>query len=97
MKNQDKEPRITLQGVKILRYFIDHEREHSGADIAKCTGLKSGTLYPLLKKFECAGWLKSRWENIDPSKERRPRRHLYSITEIGAAIYRENIVELLAQ
>jgi DNA-binding PadR family transcriptional regulator len=85
MKNK-KEPRLTLQGMKVLRTFVDsHDADIAGADIQRLTGLSSGTLYPLLFRFEQAGWLSSRWEQVDPSEVGRPRRRLYRIVPNGLA------------
>jgi DNA-binding PadR family transcriptional regulator len=53
-----------------------------GYDIARETGLASGTLYPILGRLTDRGFLETRWE--DPSPEGRPRRHLYRLTTQGA-------------
>ena len=53
-----------------------------GYDLSRETGLKSGTLYPILMRLEARGWLEARWED-DPAPG-RPRRHLYRITVAGA-------------
>jgi PadR family transcriptional regulator, regulatory protein PadR len=45
-----------------------------GYDIARRTGLASGTLYPILGRLADRGLLETRWE--DPP-EGHPRRHLY--------------------
>jgi len=80
------EPRLTLQGMKVLQAFVDNPSiEISGADIQRLTGLFSGTLYPILLRFENAGWLNSRWEQVEPSKVGRPRRRLYRILSTGLA------------
>ena len=44
----------------------------------------SGTLYPILMKFERAGWLTAGKEDIDPKTEGRPARRFYRITGSGA-------------
>lgn len=51
-----------------------------GYDLAKETGLASGTLYPLLIRLERRGVLTARWE--PPSDERRAR-HVYRLTTSG--------------
>ncbi len=56
-----------------------------GLDIMRGTGIASGTIYPILQRLEGEGWLKSRWEDIDPAAEGRPARRLYSITGDGVA------------
>jgi hypothetical protein len=52
-----------------------------GYQIMKCTGLKSGVVFPLLKSLENAGVVKSSWEEIDPNTARRPPRRLFSPAE----------------
>jgi PadR family transcriptional regulator, regulatory protein PadR len=49
-----------------------------GYDIARETGLKSGTLYPILIRLADRGWLEASWEDEQPAG--RPRRHLYRLT-----------------
>jgi len=57
----------------------------SGAEIARATGLASGTLYPILFRLEKSGWFKSHWEEVSPSEVKRPRRRLYVVTALGEA------------
>lgn len=52
-----------------------------GYDLARETGLKSGTLYPILMRLEQQGWLEATWE--DEPAPGRPRRHLYRLTGTG--------------
>jgi DNA-binding PadR family transcriptional regulator len=54
-----------------------------GYDIARQTGLASGTLYPILARLADRGFLETRWEADPP--EGRPRRHLYRLTAQGTA------------
>jgi PadR family transcriptional regulator PadR len=85
----EKEPRCTLQGLRVLREFMKEPLyELSGADVARGTSLLSGTMYPLLIRFENAGWLKSRWEAVNPGDVGRPRRRYYRITAAGQMAYR---------
>lgn len=58
------------------------------------TGLGSGTLYPLLIKFEKHGLLEGRWEDGDPSALGRPRRKLYSLTAQGVDVTQRVLGEL---
>ena len=79
------EPRLTTQTIKVLGILISrHQIQISGADIARSTGLASGTLYPILLRLEQAKWVKSEWEKGDPHKLGRPRRRIYSVTALGA-------------
>lgn len=79
-----KGPRLTPQTAQVLEAVINRG-PLSGADIAKSTKLKSGTLYPLLLRLEEAGWLRSEWEVGDPRELGRPRRRFYQVTGVGAA------------
>jgi len=54
---------------------------HYGYDLSKETGLKSGTLYPILMRLEAQGWLEARWEETPPPG--KPPRHLYKLTAQG--------------
>ena len=85
-RTHTEEPRITLQGLRTLNTFMrDVQGELSGAEIARTSKLSSGTLYPILFRYEAAGWLTSRWEDVDPKKVGRPRQRLYRITPSGVA------------
>jgi DNA-binding PadR family transcriptional regulator len=76
--------RLTLPSLKVLAAFCDAGvKRLSGADIAKITGLASGTLYPILLRFEEAGFLKSEWESEEPARMGRPRRRYYRLTALG--------------
>jgi DNA-binding PadR family transcriptional regulator len=54
-----------------------------GYDLSRQTGLKSGTLYPILMRLTEQGWLETRWEEAGAGG--RPPRHLYRLTPDGAA------------
>ena len=85
---------ITAPVLKVLSTFLsDSKAELSGAEISKRTGLKSGTLYPILIRLETAKWLKSEWEADDPKILGRPRRRFYSITAMGARSARAELKE----
>jgi len=75
---------MSLQTLKVLEAFLENPTDElAGADVAKRSGLASGTLYPILLRLESAGWFESRWEKIDPASEGRPRRRLYRLTRSG--------------
>jgi PadR family transcriptional regulator, regulatory protein PadR len=54
-----------------------------GYGIASNTGLKSGTLYPVLIRLADRGLVEACWEDEQPAG--RPRRHLYRLTPEGLA------------
>ncbi len=55
-----------------------------GYDLARETGLKSGTLYPLLIRLADQGYLEAEWRQ--PLQPGRPPRHAYRLTEQGQAL-----------
>jgi PadR family transcriptional regulator, regulatory protein PadR len=57
-----------------------------GYAIAKETGLRSGTLYPILIRLAERGLVEACWEDGQPAG--RPRRHLYRLTSGGLAAAR---------
>ena len=58
-------------------------RWRHGYGIARDTGLKSGTLYPVLIRLADRGLVEACWEAEQPTG--RPRRHLYRLTPEGLA------------
>ena len=54
-----------------------------GYDLSRQTGLKSGTLYPLLMRLSEQGLLDSQWQ--PPDRPGTPPRHAYRLTPNGLA------------
>ena len=54
-----------------------------GYALARQTGLKSGTLYPILIRLADRGLVEAHWQ--DEPQPGRPRRHLYRLTADGLA------------
>ncbi len=52
-------------------------------EIGQAAELASGTIHPILARLEQCGWLESRWEDADPTREGRPRRRYYRLTPDG--------------
>jgi len=52
-----------------------------GYDLCQQTGLKAGSMYPILMRLADRGWLEATWETEIPAG--RPPRHLYRLTESG--------------
>lgn len=76
---------ITPKMARVLKVFLeDPGQPRYGYELMKVTGMPSGSLYPMLAKFEEAGWLTRGKENIDPRAAGRPPRMHYTIT--GAAV-----------
>jgi DNA-binding PadR family transcriptional regulator len=89
---------ITVPVAKALAALLgDPDGDHYGLEMIKTTGLPSGTLYPILLRLERAGWVQSRWEDIDPVQARRPARRYYRLTTDGAAHARTSLARLHEQ
>ena len=64
--------------------------QRHGFDVLDATGLPSGTVYPILRRLETAGLVRSRWEPVQLSRdEGRPPRRYYELTGAGADAVRE--------
>jgi PadR family transcriptional regulator PadR len=63
-----------------------------GYDLSKETGLRSGTLYPLLMRLSEQGLLESRWQ--DAERPGLPPRHVYRLTARGLALAHEQETEV---
>jgi PadR family transcriptional regulator PadR len=90
-------PRLTTQTLAVLSAMVrDVDAEWYGLDLSKRSGLKPGTIYPILDRLLKAGWLDRRWEDIDPAYEGRPKRRLYRLNGVGAPAARWALDEHLA-
>jgi PadR family transcriptional regulator len=63
-------------------------RWRHGYDLAKETGLASGTLYPILMRLEQRGALEAHWQR--PERPGRPARHAYRLTGEGRRLAQES-------
>jgi PadR family transcriptional regulator, regulatory protein PadR len=91
--------RLSHQGLRVLRAFLDAlnedvRAEMAGAELMRLARVSSGTLYPILLRFEKAGLLESRWEEETPQSLGRPRRRFYRMTQAGAQVAHEALAEL---
>ncbi|MCH4891528.1 MULTISPECIES: PadR family transcriptional regulator [unclassified Sphingomonas] len=74
---------------RVLAALLDKAGSWSyGYDLAKITGIKSGTLYPLLIRLEERGLLETEWQ--PPAETGRPPRHIYRLTAAGIEVARAN-------
>jgi len=78
-------PRMTLQTQRVLAAMLENPLgQHYGLELSRRLVLPTGSIYPILARLERAGWVSSRWEEIDPvATGRRPRRY-YHLTGTGA-------------
>ncbi len=76
-------PNSSPQTLLVLSQLLaDPPAWHYGYDISRHTGLKSGTLYPILARLRALQWLETRW--AEPERPGRPPRHTYRVTAVGA-------------
>lgn len=69
---------------KVLSALLERPTEpHYGYALMRATGVKSGSLYPILEQLQTAGWLTAEWESIDEHVLGRPPRRLYRLTGEG--------------
>ncbi len=75
---------FSAQTLSVLAVLCDQPSEwQHGYALAKQTGLKSGTLYPILMRLADRDLVEARWQ--DEPQPGRPRRHLYRLTAAGLA------------
>ena len=74
--------KVTPQVAVVLETLMTRSGDHWGFEIIKETGLKSGTLYPILARLETCGWVASGWGD-NSTNTSGPRRRYYRLTGIG--------------
>lgn len=81
---------MSPQTIRVLGEFLQCAKDWKyGYDISRSTGLKSGTLYPILMRLAEHVLLETRWEDPEPGK---PPRHMYRLTANGLQYAREQIL-----
>jgi PadR family transcriptional regulator, regulatory protein PadR len=85
-------PNTSPQTLGVLELLLESPRSwHYGYALSQLTGLKSGTLYPILLRLADQGWLETRW--AEPEQPGRPPRHTYRLTGEGAKAARTKLAE----
>ena len=77
---------MSNQTLQVLLIFFNQPAKWLyGLQILEATGLKSGTVYPLLARLAepDRGWLESELEDINPVVAGRKQRRFYRITGSG--------------
>ncbi len=81
--------RRSPQTVLVLTEFLRGPDEWKyGYDISRNTGLKSGTLYPILIRLADRSLLDTALETVEPG---RPPRHMYKLTTDGLRYARTQV------
>ncbi len=74
--------RLTYPTALVLQALLDGR--HHGFDIMDATGLPSGTVYPILRRLDADGCVRSKWEKEGVARrEQRPPRRYYELTAGG--------------
>lgn len=85
--------RKTKSLTAVLEALLDRPAaEHWGYDLQRQTGIRSGVLYPILRRLLEAGWVEDGWENPEAIEGRPPRRY-YTLTDRGAASARTMLAD----
>jgi DNA-binding PadR family transcriptional regulator len=80
--------RLTYPTTLVLQALL--QSHHHGFDIMDATALPSGTVYPILRRLEAEGCVRSSWESDgEARKEQRPPRRYYELTATGRRLARE--------
>jgi PadR family transcriptional regulator len=83
--------RRSPQTAQVLGELLRAPREWSyGYDLSRSTGLKSGTLYPILIRLAERRLLETSWETVEAG---RPPRHLYRLTSDGLRYARQQVAD----
>jgi DNA-binding PadR family transcriptional regulator len=86
-----KIPRISSETLLLLERFIERAADwRYGYELSRETGLKSGTLYPILMRLEKHRLLEARWVTTEDGV---PPRHTYRLTPSGLELARAKLAE----
>jgi PadR family transcriptional regulator, regulatory protein PadR len=79
-----KIPRMSPQTLQLLEQFAARPSAwHYGYELSRETGLKSGTLYPILMRLAKYGLLETKWISTEKGV---PPRHTYRLTPKGVEV-----------
>jgi len=85
--------RKTHSLIKVMDALLQEPTaEHWGYELSRRTGVRSGVLYPILRRLLEAGWLKDGWEKQSEASKRPPRRY-YKVTGEGETRMRAILAE----
>ena len=84
-----KTPRISPETRLVLERFVEGPTVwRYGYELSRETGLKSGTLYPILMRLEKYRLLEARWVTTEDGV---PPRHTYRLTPNGLELARTQL------
>ena len=95
LRRVDFRQRLSPQTIQVLDTLLQAPRAwRYGYDISRDTGLKSGTLYPILMRLADLKLLETCWETTELGK---PPRHMYRLAPDGVPSAREQLRSLVAR
>src|SRR5271154_3035994 len=84
-----KTPRLSPQTLRVLERFVESPAAwRYGYELSRQTGLKSGTLYPILMRLAKNALLETKWVTTEDGV---PPRHTYRLTPRGTALLRASL------
>lgn len=69
------------------------EQRHWGYQLQKRAGVRSGVLYPILRRLHEEGWVTDGWEEPSEVPSGRPPRRYYVLTPAGSTAARQMLAE----
>jgi PadR family transcriptional regulator PadR len=81
--------RITPATLDVLQCLLDSLEPTWGLIVIKQSARPAGTVYPILERLECGGWVESEWD--DTADRSGPRRRMYRLTADGAQAARATL------
>jgi DNA-binding PadR family transcriptional regulator len=86
-----KTPRLSPQTLRVLERFIERPTAwRYGYELSRETGLKSGTLYPILMRLAKYSLLETKWVTTEDGV---PPRHTYRLTPNGVELVRSTFAD----
>jgi len=86
-----KIPRISSQTLRVLERFAERPTAWCyGYELSRETGLKSGTLYPILIRLAKFSLLETKWVTTEDGI---PPRHTYRLTPSGIELIRSVVAD----
>ena len=77
-----------------LALMADTSDRHWGYDLSKRSGVRSGVMYPILKRMLDESWLEDGWEDqVQVGRAKRPPRRYYKVTDEGKIALGALVVE----
>jgi len=86
-----RRPNSSPQTLAVLSALLESPGWRHGLSLSRQTGLKPGTLYPLLLRLHDSGYLESEWQ--PPERPGRPARHAYRLNDSGRALAEDRLAE----